>query len=244
MRMYTCHGRICLRCACMPATGVHACDGFACSFWKMGAAPIMYSTPEKMVQMVATISRASEISSRILGSVTVWLLKVSMSGKSESPAAPSPLASRMPPMATSVMKVFCLPQMPAGITLHFAADDYEDDPCRHETDLHQRDQNSGDEDLVGGQVQEDADLGNHFVAARQVAVEKVGDGGKQEDERGEEKGDGLVDKDEYKHQDGPNHPADTEQIRNVLHKKLLVAMTTLLLFFWHSAPEGVGAAAT
>jgi len=68
-----------------------------------------------------------------------------------------------------------------------AADDEDGDPRRHDAgvELHQQDDAGGDHELVGEGVEQDAEGGDLAAAAGQVAVHAVGDGGENEDDRGE-----------------------------------------------------------
>src|SRR5947209_5955911 len=91
------------------------------SFWNKGRASIVYSMPENAVQITATMSRILESKRSSSATLTVWLLKVSMSGKRESWCAPRPFASSKTAIATRVIKVFCFPHMLGGIFLPFSA---------------------------------------------------------------------------------------------------------------------------
>jgi len=68
-----------------------------------------------------------------------------------------------------------------------AADDEDGDPRRHDAGvvLDEQDDAGGDHELVGEGVEEDAEGGDLAAAAGQVAVHAVGDGGENEDDRGE-----------------------------------------------------------
>ena len=70
----------------------------------------------------------------------------------------------------------------------FASDDDHRHPCRDDAgiQLHQGDEGGGDEQLVGQGVEQHAHGGDLMTAPRQVAVESVGDGGGDEDGRGQQ----------------------------------------------------------
>jgi hypothetical protein len=65
----------------------------------------------------------------------------------------------------------------------FPADDDEGDVDAGAVQIHQHDQRGGHHELVGHRIEEGAEGGHLVQAARQPAIQPVGDGGQGEDQR-------------------------------------------------------------
>src|SRR5258708_4097323 len=88
-----------------------------------------------------------------------------------------------------------------------ARDDDNGDPRRHQSDLHQRDQDGRYEDLVGGEIEKDAEIRDDAVLARDAPVQCVAHRGEEEQRGRRQICWGGIHQNQHDHLNRENEPA-------------------------------------